>query len=152
METLTLNRKFFSDISTIGDLYLQGDFFSHTIELSCRRGDEKGLLAIPAGRYRVDILPSAKYGKLMPRLLNVPGREGILIHPANRAQELDGCIAPGVYNSASPDWVSSSRKTFENLFEKLSQIVGEKFITITGGYPFINTPAGHESILMPPVQ
>ena len=133
MEILTLNRRIFTDKSTIGDLFYRGEPFSQTIELSCRRGDEKGLLAIPAGRYRIELLPSPKFKRILPRLIEVPNRKGILIHPANRAEELDGCIAPGLYNENIPNFVCSSRKTFDSLFEKLRKETDDIFITITGG-------------------
>lgn len=63
-----------------------------------------GQTAIPTGRYRVVLSPSAKfsnkswarkYGGLVPEIKNVKGFAGIRIHPANTADELLGCIAPG---------------------------------------------------------
>lgn len=133
MDILTSNRYIFTNRSTISNLYYRGDPFSQTIELSCRRGDEKGLLAIPAGRYQVVLTPSPRFKKIMPRLVNVPAREGILIHPANLAEELDGCIAPGVYDEKIPDFVGSSRATSEKLFALLLKETEPIFITITGG-------------------
>jgi hypothetical protein len=51
--------------------------------------------AIPAGTYKmiVDISPSKK--RLLPRLLNVPGFEGILIHRGNTEDDSSGCIIVG---------------------------------------------------------
>jgi hypothetical protein len=40
--------------------------------------------AIPAGRYRVIINRSERFGRMLPRLLEVPGFDGILIHPGTR--------------------------------------------------------------------
>lgn len=136
MDEIVLNRMIYTDISTIGDLTLLGQHLCNTIELSCRRGDEKGLRAIPPGRYQLIVNESPRLKRLTPRLLNVPGRDGILIHAANRAEELDGCIAPGIYNQSTPDFVSSSRKYFEIIMKELAAVKGEMHITITGGRKF----------------
>lgn len=131
---INLSRKVFTDKSTIGELYVSGVFFCHTLELSCRRGDEKGLRAIPAGTYRLNLDPSPKYGKLMWEIFGVPGRSGILIHPANRPEELDGCIAPGVYDPNLPDWVYSSTATYRRLCERLNEFKNQQlWISLVGG-------------------
>lgn len=136
MDTITLNRMIYTDISTVGELMILGEPLCNTIELSCRRGDEKGLRAIAPGTYKLILAESPRLKRVTPRLLQVPGREGTLIHPANRAEELDGCIAPGIYDGASPDFVSSSRKYFEIIMNKLQDIKGDLSITITGGRKF----------------
>lgn len=136
MDEIVLSRIIFTDKSTVGDLTILGEKICNTIELSCRRGDEKGLLAIPPGRYEIIISESPRLKRLTPRLLNVPGREGILIHPANKAEELDGCIAPGIYDPHIPDFVSMSRKCFDLIMSKLQKLEGHMFITITGGRKF----------------
>lgn len=110
-----------------------GDPFCNTIELSCRRGDEKGLLAIDPGRYKLILAESPRLKRITPRLVDVPGREGILIHPANFAEELDGCIAPGIYDSHVPNFVSSSRKYFNALMDRLAEIKEPMYIIIMGG-------------------
>lgn len=136
MDEIVVNRMIYTDISTVGDFTLLGKPLCNSIELSCRRGDEKGLRAIPPGRYRIIINESPRLKRLTPRLIDVPGREGILIHSANRAEELDGCIAPGIYDPSSPDFVSSSRKYFEIIMNELAAVKGEMHITITGGRKF----------------
>ena len=110
-----------------------GEPFCSTIELSCRRGDEKGLLAVDPGRYKLIITESPRLRRRTPRLVNVPKREGILIHPANWAEQLDGCIAPGHYDPKTPDFVGSSLKYFDLLMSKLDAIKEPMFITILGG-------------------
>lgn len=63
--------------------------------------------AIPTGTYRLrtDIVSprfsrrprpwSAAWGGRVPRLLDVPGRAGILIHPGNAPSDSSGCILVG---------------------------------------------------------
>ena len=67
----------------------------------------------------------------MPRLLNVPGFDGILIHPGNSAKDSDGCILPG--KNDKKGWVSNSTETFKKLYTKMKEAIkiGEKlYITI----------------------
>jgi hypothetical protein len=52
--------------------------------------------AILAGRYELTLTMSPGFKRLFPRLLGVPGRDGILWHPGNKASELRGCQAPGL--------------------------------------------------------
>ena len=85
--------------------------------------------AIPAGTYtvRMDII-SPKYslkpwyvqnchGARMPRLENVPGYLGILIHPGNTAKDTNGCILVGKNDVVG--MVTDSKNTFLKLYKKL---------------------------------
>jgi hypothetical protein len=54
-----------------------------------------GQTAIPAGTYDVVVNISPKCRRLLPRLLNVPHFEGILIHRGNTDKDSAGCILPG---------------------------------------------------------
>lgn len=67
-----------------------------------------GATAIPIGRYKIAMdtvspkysdftrYPWAKaYGGKMPRLLNVPGFEGILVHIGNYPKDTSGCLLVG---------------------------------------------------------
>lgn len=102
---------------TIGKMYIDGVYFADTIEDRDRGLDQSmsldeikskkvyGETAIPTGTYEVSmniVSPKFKnrswakpYGGRVPRLLNVPGYEGILIHPFNTADESYGCVAVG---------------------------------------------------------
>jgi hypothetical protein len=51
--------------------------------------------AIPVGTYKVIVNMSPAKQRLLPRLQNVPGFEGILIHRGNTPEDTYGCIILG---------------------------------------------------------
>lgn len=82
---------------TIGRLFVDGRYLCDTLEDCVREPGVKvpGETAIPAGRYRVIVNVSPKFGRELPRLLDVPGFEGILIHKGNSARDSAGCVLLG---------------------------------------------------------
>ncbi len=126
-------RHAFREGYTIGKLFVNGKFQSSTLEPTARgltqdmaladiqKRKVPGATAIPCGRYRVDMdTVSPKYaqretyrkdfnGGRMPRLLKVPGFEGILIHPGNTPKDTAGCILVGynrIVGSVSDSWTA----------------------------------------------
>ena len=100
--------------------------------------DEKGLLAICPGRYEMILSMSPRLAFVTPEILKVPRmtggfRTGIRIHPANWAEQLDGCIAPGDYDPKVPDFVANSRSNFKRLMVELESREGEWEIEVFGG-------------------
>ena len=90
--TLRLEREYLPD-GTNGTLCLYGEPICRTIELPWR-DNRRNLSCIPEGRYRLQWSRTRRFKHAL-RLMNVPGRSGILIHAANDAEtELRGCIAP----------------------------------------------------------
>lgn len=55
----------------------------------------KSETAIPAGTYKVVVNNSPKFKRNLPRLINVPGFDGILIHRGNTHFDSAGCILVG---------------------------------------------------------
>lgn len=98
-----------------------------------------GETAIPKGIYQITLdVVSPKFkdrswatfceGKL-PRLLDVPGYEGVLIHVGNDPiTDSLGCILVG--QKTKDGWVSNSTQTFKNLYYKLKQATDQITITI----------------------
>ena len=91
---------------TIGKMYIDGDYFCDTLEDRVRdinkngkfdNGEVKvaGETAIPYGRYQVVVTMSPKFKRKLPRLLNVPNFEGILIHRGNTDKDSAGCLLLG---------------------------------------------------------
>lgn len=91
---------------TIGKMYIDGEYFCDTLEDRVRdinkngkfdNGEVKvaGETAIPYGRYQVVVNMSPRFKRELPRLLNVPNFEGILIHRGNTDKDSSGCILVG---------------------------------------------------------
>ena len=115
-----------SDVeATIGKLYIDDVFFCYTLEDVQRDVKIQNETAIPTGTYKVLITMSPKFKRLLPLLIDVPGFDGIRIHPGNTAKDTDGCILVG--DSFTRDFVTNSVTTFNKLFDKIK---GED-ITIT---------------------
>jgi len=123
---LTLNRKWFTDKSTVGILYINDKFFCYTLEDVVRPVGEKimGKTAIPWGKYRVVITYSNRFKKELPLLIAVPNFVGIRIHAGNKAEDTEGCIIVG--NTHSKDWVGDSRTAMTYLMEKIREAIALK--------------------------
>jgi hypothetical protein len=96
---LKLQRRFLAETYTIGSLFIDGVYFCDTIEDKVRdlthESKVSGETAIPSGTYQVIVNISPKFGRMLPRLLNVPHFDGILIHRGNTAGDSSGCIIVG---------------------------------------------------------
>ena len=104
---------------TIGRLSIDGKYFCDTLEDTVRAPGVKipGKTAIPAGKYKIKLTESLRFKKLMPRLENVPGFTGVLIHAGNTAEDSGGCILVG--KNRVKGKVLDSRETFARLFRLL---------------------------------
>ena len=137
---LKIDRKWKKDTYTVGRLYVDGVYFCNTLEdrdrglkqtdsySSIRSRKIYGETAIPTGTYTVTMdVVSPKYsavswykslcGGKMPRLLGVPGFEGILIHPGSNALDTYGCVLVG--KNTVKGGLTSSRDTFASLYKKM---------------------------------
>lgn len=114
---LELIRKDFTEISTIGDLLIDGEFFCYTLEDAVRDKKINGVTAIPYGTYVVEITYSPRFQKYLPLLIDVPQFVGVRIHTGNTAQDTEGCILVGI--SKGYDFIGGSRKAFALLMDKI---------------------------------
>lgn len=138
---LILTRDTFTPKETLGTLEVAGQIF-HTIERAWIPGDdpgedggEPGKSCVPLGTYALAPHSSAKYPRvfaLVNPALDVvhyaaPGkRYAVLIHAANWARELRGCIAPGLSRAQDPNgWmVLRSRDAMARIRTLVSWTVG----------------------------
>lgn len=138
---LTLIRKYKKDTYTVGNLYIDGEWFCNTLEDKDRGLSDDmplevikakklyGVTAIPYGTYKVDmntVSPkyakkncaySRTYGHKMPRLLNIKAYDGVLIHPGNTANDTLGCILVG--ENKVKGKIINSQSTWKRLMERL---------------------------------
>jgi hypothetical protein len=109
---LVLKRTYFPE-GTQGVLEWNGTIVCYTIELPWLR-NQKRISCIPEGEYILQKRFSPKFQWHL-HLMNVLGRDLILIHPANDAKkELLGCIAPVTKHTEIGKGISS-RKALEKL-------------------------------------
>lgn len=138
---ILVDRKWKKETYTIGKLYIDGKPFCETCEDKDRHLDQKmplsrikevkvaAVTAIPTGTYnvRMDVI-SPKYslkpwyvknchGARMPRLENVPGWSGVLVHPGNTAQDSQGCVLVG--KNTAVGMVTNSKAVFLELYNKM---------------------------------
>ena len=92
---LQLKRKFFAETYTIGSLSIDGQYFCDTLEDVVRQVKVYGKTAIPYGRYNIILNVSPRFGRILPRLIDVPNFDGVLIHRGNTAEDTAGCILVG---------------------------------------------------------
>ncbi|MBQ6939922.1 MAG: hypothetical protein IJN51_01295 [Alistipes sp.] len=133
---------------TIGRLFIDGEMFCDTCEDKVRDTNKDGDLldegegkvyaetAIPYGTYEVTLnvqSPRFRTKKayefckgFLPRLLNVPHFEGILIHIGNTAKDSGGCILVG--ENKVVGGLINSTATFTRLYGRLKAAAdrGEK--------------------------
>lgn len=144
MISLVLIRSYLGETYTIGHLYVNGKFFCDTLEdkdrgLNQQMSEQeikkikiKHETAIPVGMYYVDMntvspkysdfvkYPYAKpYKGKMPRLQNVPGYDGVLIHPGNTISHTSGCILVG--ENKVKGQVINSQATWKKLMDILTK-------------------------------
>ena len=140
---LTIKRTITRNNYTLGELYIDGQFFCSTLEdrdrgLTQSMSVEQiksmkvpGETAIPKGTYKVTLdVVSPKFskypfymkvceGKLL-RLIDVKGYEGVLIHVADgikRDALLQGCI--GIGNLSSEEYLINGKQVFTEFYNRI---------------------------------
>jgi hypothetical protein len=138
---LLLRRIFKGPQYTIGKLYVNGVYECDTLEdtdrglyetqslLEIQNKKVYGKTAIPYGTYKIDmntVSPKfkdrswAKFcGGKLPRLIDVKGYEGVLIHVGNKAEDTLGCILVG--ENKVKGQVINSTASFNKLMKLLLQ-------------------------------
>lgn len=149
---ILIDRKYKKDSYTIGNLYIDGVWFCNTMEdtdrgltVSMDLNTIKSIkipnnTAIPTGTYAVTLdVVSPKYSKRsfykklcngkVPRLLDVKGFDGILIHCGNTHKDTSGCILVGINKVKGK--VVESQDTFTRLYKILKDASMKEPLTVT---------------------
>ena len=118
-----------TELSTIGSLYVNGQFFCYTLEdkdrglkqsdslVSIQARKVFGKTAIPSGKYDLIVNQSPKLKRLTPRILGIKGYDGVLIHRGNIADHSAGCILVGY--KKQKDMITESTKAESDLLNLL---------------------------------
>lgn len=126
---LTLKRIALKPTYTIGKLYIDGVYFCDTLEDAVREKKIPNITAIPYGTYKVTLrVRSPRFSTkaafnwcsgYLPRLINVPNFDGILIHSGNSARDSSGCILVG--RNTTVGHLSESMTTLKKLYPILKK-------------------------------
>ena len=121
---LLVIRNTFSDVSTIGNLYLNGEWLCDTLELPYL-DNQRSISCIPEGQYKVRLRTareSATRDYLHLLVEDVPNRDYILFHIGNSAKDTRGCILVGI--GTEQNFVKNSRLAMELLVKEILNLGG----------------------------
>ena len=110
---------------TISECYVDGAWECYILEDEVRevagqpvsQWKVKGKTAIGRGTRNVVITMSNRFKRDLPLLEEVPGFEGVRIHPGNTSEDTEGCLLPG--RGKTEKTVTESRVAFNELFGKI---------------------------------
>lgn len=127
---LTLQRLPSDESRTHGDLLVDGEHLCVTLEDKVRDSKIHGRTAIPAGRYRITMETSPRFGPSTLTVNNVPGFTGVRIHSGNTEEDTEGCPLVGMVRLASS--IGRSKEALALLKERVADGLteGEVWLTI----------------------
>lgn len=126
----------------ISNLFVNGREFCYVLEdadrglnssmdeTTIRRDKIYGKTAIPTGLYRIVLdVKSPRFGDqpfyqkvcggYLPRLENVKGYDGVLVHVGNTIKDTNGCLLVGLYKDQEKGMVTHSKDAFSKLYPLL---------------------------------
>ena len=121
---LLILRDTFTEKSTIGRLFLNGELLCDTLELPYR-DNQKSISCIPTGQYKVRLRTakeSATRSYLHLLIEDVKDRSYILVHIGNFPKDTKGCVLVGV--GAEQDRVNNSTLAMELLVKEILNLGG----------------------------
>lgn len=128
---LEIKRRIFTDTSTVGSFFIDGERICDSLE-DCDRFLEvdgkaakiPGKTAIPRGEYKVEITWSNRFSKYMMQVMDVPHFDGIRIHAGNTSADTEGCPLLG---NAVDEWtVVNSRVNVQKVFDRVKRALDAK--------------------------
>ena len=123
---LLIIRDTFSEKSTIGELFLNGERMCNTLELPWK-DNQKTISCIPEGVYKVRLRTareSASRDYLHLLVEDVPNRKWVLVHRGNSASDSRGCILVGL--GSQQDFVQNSTLAMDLLMKEILNLGGTK--------------------------
>tara|TARA_R100001163_G_scaffold64979_1_gene60607 strand:- start:411 stop:893 length:483 start_codon:yes stop_codon:yes gene_type:complete len=121
---LLIIRDTFTEESTVGELFLNGERMCDTLE-NPWKGNQRNISCIPEGEYKVRIRlarESATRDYLHLLVQDVPNRDWILFHRGNSAKDTSGCILVGL--GSQQDYVQNSRLAMDLLMKEIINLGG----------------------------
>ncbi len=121
---LLILRDTFTEKSTIGKLFLNGEWLCDTLELPYIN-NEKSISCIPAAEYKVRLRTakeSATRNYLHLLVEDVKDRSYVLVHIGNFPEDTRGCILVGI--GVEQDRVNNSRIALELLLKEIVNLGG----------------------------
>ena len=122
---LLIIRDTFSEESTVGELFLNGEKMCDTLE-NPYINNERNISCIPEGEYKVRLRlarESATRDYLHLLVQDVPNRDWILFHRGNSAKDTSGCILVGF--ASKQDYVKNSTFAMDLLMKEIINLGGE---------------------------
>ena len=122
--SLLIIRDIFTDVSTIGRLFLNGELLCDTLELPYK-DNQRSISCIPAGQYKVRMRYPRESGTrdyLHLLIQDVPNRDYILFHIGNTAKDTRGCVLVGI--GTEQDFVKNSQLAMELLMKEIINLGG----------------------------
>lgn len=125
-----------------GKLSINGQFFAYTIEDEDRglkqshsldlikKIKKYGITAIPTGRYKVAMTYSSRFKRYMIQILNVPGYDGIRMHVANTAKDVEGCVGVA-YEDSTDGFAGNSAAAVKELEKQICAVEKKEEIWLT---------------------
>ena len=121
---LLIIRDTFTEDSTVGELFLNGERMCDTLE-NPYINNERSISCIPEGEYNVRLRlarESASRDYLHLLVQDVPNRDWILFHRGNSAKDTSGCILVGL--GSQQDFVQNSTLAMDLLMKELINLGG----------------------------
>ena len=125
MINLLLIRDTFSKVSTLGELFLNGERMCDTLE-NPWIDNQRNISCIPEGEYPVRLRYPRESGTrdyLHLLVQDVPNRDWILFHRGNTAKDTSGCILVGL--GSQQDVVNNSVLAMDLLIKEVIHLGGE---------------------------
>ena len=123
---LLIIRDTFTEESTVGELFLNGERMCDTLELPYIN-NERNISCIPEGEYKVRLRlarESATRDYLHLLVQDVPNRDWILFHRGNSAKDTSGCVLVGF--ASKQDYVKNSTFAMDLLMKEIINLGGTK--------------------------